>query len=450
MDHGIDAKMEVEDEAEVIQPLLLHFREDAVARAYETKQTGIVFTAVAYTSVMVNVGAILRLVRTALGIETAIGAGGMVQIGMTVVLLTVHVFIGACCVYHKESWQSHTRLFQSLATLSASTIAVSLVVLLKENFMSIDRGPVEVWVIATAIAFSAPSLGIMLPGMVRPLVGSLILLPMLLSHHLETTVKGYLMFMLAGVALCGYQREKSRRLAFARDIGSHNSLEDSAATPEEDATIEDIMGVIDVSLLNFHDETVARAYVNRQAGTVCTIVAIISVMSLLSVTLRLVRTGLQIETAIGAYGILQIGMTVLCLTVHVFIFGCCIYHQESRTSHARFFQSLATASAITITITYWVLTRESFVSIQCGPVEVWIIAAAGACIAPGLAFMLPVWVGPALGVVILQPMLVSHHLETTAKVFLGFILAGTSLCCYQTEKARRLAFARNIGSHNLN
>ena len=218
--------------AEPLQPWLLNFREESIGRAYESWQVGTAFTAV--TSVVVGsvVTASLRLIRVALGTETTPGAYEAHQIWMFVTLVLVHLLIGGCAIYVRNSQLLYTRLILAMSTTSAITIAICMHAISRDVFMAEQcPGSAEVWIVAAVIAFLAPSIAMHLSVRlwVRPLIGCLMLQPVLVSPHLELVVRILLGFLLAGSLFVGYQTEKEKRLAFVHELELLSQCRTSAA-----------------------------------------------------------------------------------------------------------------------------------------------------------------------------------------------------------------------------
>jgi len=134
------------------------------------------------------------------------------------------------------------------------------------------------------------------------------------------------------------------------------------------------------------------------------------------------------------------------MVVHLLIGGCAIYVRNSQLLHTRLILAMATTSAIAIAICMHVISRDMFMADQCSPAEVWVVASVIAFLAPSMAMhaSVIVWVRPLIGCIMLQPILVSPHLESIVRILLGFLLAGSLFVGYQAEKEKRLAFVQEL------
>jgi hypothetical protein len=214
-----------------IQSWLLYFREEPIGRAYESRQIGTAFTTLLLIVFMAIVGSSLRLIRVAWGVETVLEAYKTEQVWMIIIALVVHLFVGSCAIYVRNSLLLYTRRVLALATTSAITIAICVQMNTREVFAASPCAPVEIWIIATALAFVAPALTMQtcVPVWVQPLIGYIFLQSMLASPHLDQAVKGWLAFMLAGITLSCHQTEKGKRLAFVLELDLLSQSQKSAA-----------------------------------------------------------------------------------------------------------------------------------------------------------------------------------------------------------------------------
>ena len=216
---------------ESIQSWFLYFREEPIGRAYESRQVGTAFTAVLLAAFMAVVGTSLRLIRVAWGIETVLEAYKSEQVWMVTFTLVVHLFVGACAIYVRNSRPLHTRRVLVLATISAITIAICVHICTRDVFAASPCAPVQVWIVTTAFVFVAPALAmqVCVPVWVQPLIGYILFQPMLVSPHLDQAVKGWLAFMLVEIPLCCHQTEKGKRLAFVHELELLSQSQKSAA-----------------------------------------------------------------------------------------------------------------------------------------------------------------------------------------------------------------------------
>ena len=95
--HGVDS----------VHSWLLYFREEAIGRAYESRQVGTAFTTVILAAFMAIVGTSLRLIRVAWGIETVLEAYETEQVWMIIFTLVVHLFVVGCAIYVRNSCCMH-------------------------------------------------------------------------------------------------------------------------------------------------------------------------------------------------------------------------------------------------------------------------------------------------------------------------------------------------------
>ena len=144
--------------AEPLLPWLLNFREESTGRAYDSRQVGTAFTIMTSLAVAGIVGASLRLIRVALGTEITPGAYEAHQIWLFIILGVVHLLIGGCAIYVRNSQLLHTRLILAMATASAIAIAICFHAISTDMFMADQSSPAEVWIVAAVIAFLAHSM----------------------------------------------------------------------------------------------------------------------------------------------------------------------------------------------------------------------------------------------------------------------------------------------------
>jgi hypothetical protein len=199
-------------------------------------------------------------------------------------------------------------------------------------------------------------------------------------------------------------------------------------------------------LLYFHNEAVGEAFESRQVVSASKIGVISAILVVFSCILRLSRVALGIEIAFGAYGSMQIGVVLLDMLVHLGILYCAFCIRKSRLSHGRLIQALVAVSCITSTIVLHVCASEILSSKQCAPMEMWIIVTMLGFLLPHFAMQAsaPVYVHSLIGVIILQPVLVSPHIESGVRSTLFMFLVVMSGCNYQTERARRLTFVHEL------
>ena len=155
---------------------------------------------------------------------------------------------------------------------------------------------------------------------------------------------------------------------------------------------------------------------------------------------------LGIEIAFGAYGTMQIGVFLGTMLVHLGMLCCAFCIGKNAFSCTRLIQALVAVSCITCTIGIHLVATEVLSSNKCAPVEVWIVVTLCGYAAQHLAVQasVSVYVHSLVGVVVLQPVLVSPHIEPAVRSALLVVLAVISGCNYQTEKARRMAFVHEL------
>jgi len=199
-------------------------------------------------------------------------------------------------------------------------------------------------------------------------------------------------------------------------------------------------------LLYFHNEAVSQAFESRQVVSASNIGVISAILVVLCCVLRLSRVALGIELAFGAYGTMQIGMVLLDMLVHLGILCCAFCIRKSRLSHVRLIQALVAVSCITSAIILHLVATQVLSSNQCAPVEMWICCTMLGFLLPTLAMQAsaPVYVHSLVGVIILQPVLVSPHIESGVRSTLFICLVVMSGCNYQAERARRQTFVHEL------
>ena len=199
-------------------------------------------------------------------------------------------------------------------------------------------------------------------------------------------------------------------------------------------------------LLYFYEDSVSLAYESRQIGTAFIVLVLACISAIFMTSIRLIRVAFGVETAYGAYGMLQIGVIVVDLLVHLVLAGCAIYVRNNRLSYTRLILAMASVSAITIAAVIHLCASETLLADKCAPVEVWLIIAAIAYTAPNLATQasLPIWAQPIVSFLMAQPLLVSPHLDSQVRLLLSILWVMVALCNYQKEKGRRVAFAHEL------
>ena len=198
-------------------------------------------------------------------------------------------------------------------------------------------------------------------------------------------------------------------------------------------------------LLYFHIEAVSKAYESRQVKSAYNTAVTSAILVVSCCILRLSRVALGIEIAFGAYGTMQIGVFLGTMLVHLGILFC-VFCIRKMLSHVRLIQALVALSCISCTIGIHLVATEVLSSNKCAPVEVWIIVTLCGYAAQHLAVQasVSVYVHSLVGVVVLQPVLVSPHIEPAVRWALFVVLVVISGCNYQTEKARRMAFVHEL------
>jgi len=198
-------------------------------------------------------------------------------------------------------------------------------------------------------------------------------------------------------------------------------------------------------LLYFHMEAVSKAYESRQVKSAYNTAVTSAILVVSCCILRLSRVALGIEIAFGAYGTMQIGVFLGTMLVHLGIL-CCVFCIRKMLSHVRLIQALVALSCISCTIGIHLVATEVLASNKCAPVEVWLVVTLCGYAAQHLAVQasVSVYVHSLVGVVVLQPVLVSPHIEPAVRWALFVVLVVISGCNYQTEKARRMAFVHEL------
>jgi len=214
-----------------LSPWLLHFREKSIGRAYESRQIGTAFTVVILSAFMAIVGSSVRLIRVSLGTETAPGAYEALQIWVMISLMLVHLFVGGCAIYVRNTRLEHARLLLTMATMSATTATMVLHINTREVFVAMPCASVEVWIVAIVLGFATSALAVQasVPVGCQVLIGFVIWQPMFVSPHLKPEAKGLVAVFLAGLTLCTHQSEKDKRLAFIHELELLSQCQKSAA-----------------------------------------------------------------------------------------------------------------------------------------------------------------------------------------------------------------------------